>query len=202
MKIGRRTFVKLIPAFAIAVAGGSLWFLLENPAQPGSTTTLQSTLAATSTPELSGFPTVWNHRLPPPVNPTDYRLIIDGDIPKPLEFTLDDLYAMPTILRTINIQCVEGWDSDVLWEGILLSYFLDEAGVSLNDMAQVTITDTVGYSTSLTTGEITNWDTMIALKADGALLTPDHGYPARLVAPTQIGTYWIKCVARLTCKHK
>lgn len=202
MKLDRRTFVKLIPAFALAVAGGSLWFLTQTPKQLTSSTTSQTTPTTRSTPEDSGFPITWNVQKPTPVNPTDYRLKIDGDVPKPLEFTLDELYAMPSIQRTIKIECVEGWDAEVPWEGIPLTYLLSQAGVSMNNLAQVTIEDTIGYSTTLTSGEITNWDSMIALMAGGAPLTFEHGYPARLVAPTQIGSYWIKCVGRITCKNK
>jgi DMSO/TMAO reductase YedYZ molybdopterin-dependent catalytic subunit len=39
---------------------------------------------------------------------------------------------------------------------------------------------------------------MIALKAGGAPLTVDHGYPARLVAPTRLGEDWVKYVVKIT----
>jgi DMSO/TMAO reductase YedYZ molybdopterin-dependent catalytic subunit len=203
LKLDRRTFLKLIAVLAVAVAGGSwLWFLSQTPEPPAGSTTANTAPATTSTSEASGFPVAWNVQKPPATNATDYRLKIDGEVPKPLEFTLAELYAMPSTQKVINIQCVEGWDADVKWEGILLTDLLSRAGVSPKNLAQVTIEDTIGYKVTLTAGEVTNWDTMIALKSGGAPLTFDHGYPARLVAPTQIGTFWIKCVGRITCKGK
>jgi DMSO/TMAO reductase YedYZ molybdopterin-dependent catalytic subunit len=56
----------------------------------------------------------WNGDEPTEVNPKDYRLTIDGDVSKPLEFTIEELYAMSDIQRTVKIECVEGWAADVL----------------------------------------------------------------------------------------
>lgn len=38
---------------------------------------------------------------------------------------------------------------------------------------------------------------MIAYEQNGALLTPDHGYPLRLVCPGFIGARYVKWVSRL-----
>jgi DMSO/TMAO reductase YedYZ molybdopterin-dependent catalytic subunit len=43
------------------------------------------------------------------------------------------------------------------------------------------------------------WDplTLLALRLNGAVLAPDHGFPARLVAPNRPGVLQTKWVARL-----
>ena len=191
MKITRRSFMKLIPAVAVVVVGGAWWSL----AQTASTTT---TVSQATTGFV--FPITWNGEQPTTINPNDYRLKIDGDLPNPLELKLEELYAMTGVQKTLPIHCVEEWGADVPWEGIPLSYLLKKAGSSPESLAHVTISDITGwYSTTLSSDEAANLEYMIALKVAGAPLTIDHGYPARLVAPSHPGYDWVKYVSRITC---
>jgi DMSO/TMAO reductase YedYZ molybdopterin-dependent catalytic subunit len=154
---------------------------------------------ASSTAEVFEFPITWNGEEATAINPDDYRLRIDGDVANPLELKLGDLYAMTGVQKTLEIQCVEGWSADVPWEGIPLSYLLQQAGSSLKNITHVTIKAVTGYSTTLNSDEVANLNSMIALKVGGVPLTVDHGYPARLVAPTRPGLDWVKYVATITC---
>jgi DMSO/TMAO reductase YedYZ molybdopterin-dependent catalytic subunit len=197
MKITRRSFTKLMPVAAVAIAGGAWWFL----AQTGSTTrtTSQATPASATTSPGFEFPITWNGDQPSTINSNDYRLKIDGDVSNPLELKLEELYAMTGVQKNLTIQCVEGWEANVPWWGIPLSNLLEQAGSSPKSIAHVTIDAITGYSRTLSSDEATNLDNMIALKAGGAPLTVDHGYPARLVAPSRPGEDWVKYVSRITC---
>ena len=222
MKLNRRSFIALIPVAAVAV--WSWWFL--RPTAKGPATTLQvsgtnsvesqapsvtsigiqttstgsMTSQATSTLESFQFPETWNGESPPAIDSNKYRLKINGDVSNSLELGLTELYAMTSVHRTLTIQCVEGWSADVPWEGIPLLYLLRQAGTSLTNIAHVIVQDVAGYSTTLSSDEVANLDCMIALKVAGAPLTVDHGYPARLVAPTRPGEDWVKCVGTITCR--
>jgi DMSO/TMAO reductase YedYZ molybdopterin-dependent catalytic subunit len=197
LKVTRRSFIKLIPAVAVAIAGGAWWFLT----QTASTTTAASLLTSATVTTSVGFefPITWNGGQPITINSDAYRLKIDGDVPNPLELKLEELYAMTSVQKTLTIRCVEGWKADVPWEGIPLSYLLKQAGYSPNSTAHVTISAITGYSTTLSSNEIADLDNMIALKVGGAPLTIDHGYPARFVAPSRPGEDWVKYVSRITC---
>jgi DMSO/TMAO reductase YedYZ molybdopterin-dependent catalytic subunit len=155
----------------------------------------------TSTAEAFSFPVTWNGDEPTTIDPKDYRLMIDGDVPRSLQFTLEDLQSMPSLHRTLKIQCVTGWAADVSWDGIPLLFLLREAGVTPENITKVTIKSITGYEVTLNSDEITNSDTMIALKAGGSPLTLEHGYPVRLVAPTRLGVDWVKYVTRITCAN-
>jgi DMSO/TMAO reductase YedYZ molybdopterin-dependent catalytic subunit len=195
MKLKRRSFIRLVPVLALAVAGGSWWFLgrtIRRPNMVSQTTTLQA----------SDFPVTWNGDHPIKVDLNNYRLRIDGDVSKPFELAVDDLYAMSDVQKTLKIQCVEGWASDVLWEGIPILYLLNKAGVTPKNVAHVTVRSLTGYNTTLSSDEVVNTDNMIALKAGGMPLTVEHGFPARLVAPARLGLDWIKYVHRITCTGK
>jgi DMSO/TMAO reductase YedYZ molybdopterin-dependent catalytic subunit len=181
MKITRRSFLNLIPVIIVGV--WTWWFFRPPP------------------PSTSGgfsFPVTWNGERTTIVDPNDYRLKIDGDVPNPLSLRLAELYAMPSVQKNLNIKCEEGWSADVPWEGIPISHLLEQAGLSLKNINHVTVKAVTGYSRTLNSDEIANLDYMIALKVDGSPLTADHGYPARLVAPTRSGLDWVKYVDRIT----
>jgi DMSO/TMAO reductase YedYZ molybdopterin-dependent catalytic subunit len=228
VKLDRRSFIKLIPAVAVAVAGGSWWFLTQttresvmtSPATGTSSVTSQAATATTSAalqtesttsvvpqptstnPEPFDFPVTWNGEQPTKVDTNEYRLRIDGDVSNPLELTIEDLYAMSNVQKTLKIGCVMGWAVDVPWEGIPLSHLLTQAGASLKNIDHVTVKGVTGYETTLSSDEVANSDNMIALKAGGAPLTIEHGYPARLVMPARFGLDWVKYAARITCANK
>ena len=224
MKLNRRSFIKLIPVAVVAV--WSWWFLRPTAKESVATlqvsgsnsvesqvtsvasigsqiTSMESTTSQTaSTPEGFQFPATWNGESPPSIDSATYRLRIDGDVSNPLELSLTELYAMTGVHRTLRIQCVEGWSADVPWEGIPLLYLLKRTGALLSNVGHVVVQDVAGYSVTLSSDEVANLDCMIALKVDGFPLTIDHGYPARLVAPSRLGLDWVKCVGRVTCRNK
>jgi len=236
VKLDRRSFIKLIPVVAVAVAGGSWWLLTQTTresamtSQATGTTSTTSASSATSqaatattsaalpsesttsvveepqptltTPEGFDFPVTWNGDQPTKVDTNEYRFRVDGDVSNPLELTLEELYAMSNVQKTLKIACVMGWAADVPWEGIPLSYLLTQAGATLKNIDHVTVEGVTGYETTLSSDEVANSDNMIALKAGGAPLTIDHGYPARLVMPARFGLDWVKYATRITCANK
>ena len=105
---------------------------------------------------------------------------------------------MPSVQKAVNIACVEGWNTDVPWEGILVSYLLDQAGAP-KDIDHLTFESVTGYKIDVSGSDLANPYNMIALKAGGAPLSEAHGYPARLVLPTRVGEDWVKYVRRITC---
>jgi DMSO/TMAO reductase YedYZ molybdopterin-dependent catalytic subunit len=192
-----------------AVAAGS-WYFLRQPLKrygtegqiSTSVTTKESTLTSSTSAELKesatissetatagegfNFPVTWNGDKATEVNLVDYRLTVDGDVSNPLELTLDDLHGMPSVKKTLNIACVEGWEADVPWEGILLSHILSLAGAPKN-LDYIAFKAVTGYGARIPSNDVNNPDNMIALKAGDAPLTITHGYPTRLVVPTRPG---------------
>jgi len=192
MKLTRRAFLKLAP-IGVAVSVASWWFVKQwNPL------TSSSTAENGSSSQSSDFPVTWNEDIPWNVDPKTYRLAVDGDVANPLQLTLEELQAMPSVNKSLSIRCVEGWSATVAWEGIPLSYLLSQAGAP-TEFDHVTVEGISGYNVKLVQIDVANSDTMIALKAGAVPLTLEHGYPARLVLPGRPGLRWVKQVGRITC---
>lgn len=69
------------------------------------------------------------------------------------------------------------------WEGVSLDELIKQAG-GLTDSAHFLIASSYGgYSTNLPLEDIINGQAMVATKAEGQPLTPEHGGPARLFVP-------------------
>jgi len=215
MKLSRRALLRSIPLVGAAIVAGSWWFLnerkqnaereahTESTVQSRTTTTSSETTVnqseTTAIPRKPfNFEVTWNGDKPTEVNIADYRLIIDGDVSNPLQLTIEDLRGMPAVKKIVNIACVMGWDADVPWEGVLLSYLLELAGAP-RKISSITFESVTGYGANISGNQLTNPDNMIALKAGDIPLTVGHGYPARLVVPTRPGVDWVKYVNRITC---
>ena len=147
----------------------------------------------------------------PIVNVDDWTLKIDGMVDKKLEFTFDDLLAMPLIERDITLTCVSNsvggpYVGGARWIGVRLSDLLDMAGVK-DGVDQIFSTDvdgmTIGTPYDLATD---GRDAMIALGMNGEALPREHGYPARMVVPGLYGFIsackWIERITLTTYDDK
>ena len=199
MKLTRRGFIKFASVGVLALVAS--WWLVEQEKAPTSPSASENTSSTQTQPpsvQPPNFPVTWNVDFPQNVDPNAYRLTVDGDVANPLQITLAELEAMPSVEKNLPIRCVEGWSAMVLWDGIPLSQLLSQAGAPAK-FDHVTVESITGYTTQVSQTVVANPNTMIALKAGTVPLTPDHGYPARLVLPGAHGLDWVKQVVRITC---
>lgn len=131
-----------------------------------------------------------------PVGP-DYRLTVTG--PRPYELGLADLRALPQHESTLPITCVEGWSASGHWRGVRLRDLLERAGAPPGASVRVTSLEVNGlYRQSVVDPAHARDElTLIALELNGEPLAPDHGSPARLIAPNRPGVLQTKWVASL-----
>jgi DMSO/TMAO reductase YedYZ molybdopterin-dependent catalytic subunit len=112
-----------------------------------------------------------------------------------------DLLRMQQHTASLPIACVEGWSTDdQLWTGVRLSDLARLAGVTRPASALVQSLERGGAFSQvvLSAGQIMDPESLLALRVNGADLTPDHGYPARVIVPASPGVHCTKWVASLT----
>ncbi len=128
-----------------------------------------------------------------------YRLTVEGRVERELSLSLADLQAMPQRREKLPISCVEGWSTVAVWDGVALRDLLDRAGAPHDARIEViSFQKRSGSSSSvLFPDHARDARTLIALRVNGEELHPDHGYPARLIAPNRPGTEQTKWVQRL-----
>ncbi|MET8945814.1 molybdopterin-dependent oxidoreductase [Streptomyces sp. NPDC004542] len=126
-----------------------------------------------------------------------YRLTVSG--PRPCTLTLDELRALPQHEVELPIACVEGWSKSAHWTGVRVADLLDRAGAPAHARVRVVSLQTRGGYRVSEMGHEHARDplTLLALRLNGEELTPDHGYPVRLIAPNRPGVLQTKWVGRL-----
>lgn len=126
-----------------------------------------------------------------------WRLRVGG--PEPYELTLAQLRAMPQTRVELPMACVEGWSRSAHWEGVRVRDLLARAG--LPDGAALRIVSLQRHGGYAVTGMDRAYTrdplTLLALRLNGEVLAPDHGYPARIIAPGRPGVLQTKWVTRL-----
>ena len=134
----------------------------------------------------------------PTADPATYRLKIGGRVAKPVELSLADLAAMPTVEQVSDFHCVTGWSvGGVRWRGVRPQTLIDLVQPA-TDIRQVTFRSLEGpYVDGLTPAQLVLPDTLIATHMDGQPLSREHGAPVRLVIPAMYGYKSVKWVSEI-----
>ncbi|MDT3395381.1 molybdopterin-dependent oxidoreductase [Streptomyces sp. B1866] len=127
----------------------------------------------------------------------DWRLTVDG--PVPYELSLAELGGWPQHEARLPIACVEGWSVSAHWSGVRIRDLLERAGAPPGARVRVVSLERRGAYRVTELGRSYARDplTLLALRLNGHVLSPDHGYPARIIAPNRPGVLQTKWVSRL-----
>ena len=115
-------------------------------------------------------------------------------------FTRGQLLGMPQHTAHLPIACVEGWSTGIqAWTGVRLRDLARLAGVADPESVFVESIQQGGFgATSLRGNQVLDPDSLLALRVNGADLSLDHGYPARVIVPNNPGVHNTKWVVRLS----
>jgi DMSO/TMAO reductase YedYZ molybdopterin-dependent catalytic subunit len=111
------------------------------------------------------------------------------------------LLAMSQHTARLPIACVEGWSTGLqTWTGVRLADLATKVGAAPGSSLFVESLQRGGGfgSATLSADQVTAADALLALQVNGADLTIDHGFPARVVVPALPGVHNTKWVTRLT----
>jgi DMSO/TMAO reductase YedYZ molybdopterin-dependent catalytic subunit len=143
-------------------------------------------------------------RIRPAETGAAWRLTLGSDSQvssAPVVLRRADLLRMAQHTASLPIACVEGWSTDdQAWTGVRLRDLARLAGVPVPSSVLVQSLERGGAFSKavLSEGQIMNPDSLLALQVNGTDLSPDHGYPARVIVPANPGVHNTKWVASLT----
>ena len=188
---------------------------------PGNSRTPQATVSYTPLADLYGTLTPSSlhferhHAGVPELDPATHALMVHGMVDRPLTFTVDELKRLPSVTRTIFIECSgntssewrganagdvqrsHGLTSCSEWTGVALSTLLRACGVQSGaawllaeggDAARVARSIPIDKAMR---------DVIVAYAQNGEPLRPEQGFPLRLIVPGFEGITHIKWIHRI-----
>ncbi len=163
--------------------------------------------AASPGPELppgQHVPAAWPvlHYGPVPVfrpETWDLRVVGATESGREHRWNWAELDGMPRTKVVADFHCVTKFTvPDIAWEGVAATDLLRAAPPAAS-VTHVMVWAEFGYSANLPIADFLADDTLFATHRDGAELTPDHGYPLRLVVPSRYAwksVKWVRAGAR------
>lgn len=160
-------------------------------------------------------------------DPQGWKMVIDGEVNKPLEITLDRLKQMPSTTVHACIECggngralfnpqprgnpwMRGAISCSQWKGVRLADLLKEAGIK--DSAVYTGhygedlhlggKDEPPISRGIPIDKAMEAHTLVAYEVNGEALPTLNGYPVRLVVPGWVGSCSHKWLTRIWIRNQ
>ena len=122
-------------------------------------------------------------------NLDDWTLRVFGEVENELELSLAELGALARTSNVQDIHCVTRWSRfDARFEGVHWSELAKLAGPKPSARFVIAHAEH-GFTANVPFSFLQDERALLATHADGEPLTPDHGYPLRLVIP---GKYFWK----------
>jgi DMSO/TMAO reductase YedYZ molybdopterin-dependent catalytic subunit len=128
----------------------------------------------------------------PSVDANSWRLNIRGMIKDgPLQFTYDELKAMPSTSEYATLECIsDKIDGDLIstayWKGVSLKSILDKAQV-LPGAIYIVFRCSDGYDVGIPLDRGLMDGTILAYEMNGVPLPAEHGFPVRAIVPGLYG---------------
>jgi DMSO/TMAO reductase YedYZ molybdopterin-dependent catalytic subunit len=121
----------------------------------------------------------------PDIDLATWTLEISGEVETPVTLTYEELTALPATDVTTDIHCVTRWSRfDAQFKGVHWSELAKLC--SPKPSARFAIAQAPeGFSSNVPLAAIEDEDALIVYEADGAPLTPEHGWPVRLFVPSK-----------------
>jgi DMSO/TMAO reductase YedYZ molybdopterin-dependent catalytic subunit len=119
----------------------------------------------------------------PRFSPETWNFKVFGLVENPVQLTYQEFRALPSATIRCDIHCVTAWSQlDMSFEGVPVKTVLDLAGVR-PEARFVIVHAEQGYETNVPLEYLMADDAVFAHRANGQDLTPEHGWPLRLVIP-------------------
>jgi DMSO/TMAO reductase YedYZ molybdopterin-dependent catalytic subunit len=167
---------------------------------------------------------VRNHFAVPQVDLSNWRLHVGGCVSRAMTLTWEELAAMPERSVFATVECAGNgrsflqerapgvqWGAGAIghaeWTGVPLRLVLEKAGVRPGSVevlfegsdwgTEADHPEPMHFARSLPLAKALDPDTLLAVRMNGELLEPDHGFPLRLFVPGWYGVASVKWLHRI-----
>jgi len=124
---------------------------------------------------------VLHHGEVPSIDISTWVFTVSGMVQKERKIGYEEFMSLARVKILSDIHCVTGWSQlNNLWEGVSTSLMRELAHI-LPQAKFVMVHSTAGFTTNLSLSDFFQSDVLFAIKHNNELLTPEHGYPVRLV---------------------
>jgi hypothetical protein len=129
------------------------------------------------------------------IGPT-WRLRVSSGDGHLLHFTRAELTARFDLhTYWLPIACREGWSTTQRWTGVRLRDLAAALGEPGTPALLVEALD--GATATLASNQVSAEQSLLALYVNGVPISPDHGYPARVIVPGAVGVNCLKWVSAM-----
>jgi DMSO/TMAO reductase YedYZ molybdopterin-dependent catalytic subunit len=119
--------------------------------------------------------------------------------------TYEQFHAMPVATVTADFHCVTKFSLlDNEWRGVLAATLLEQAPPA-PDVTHVMVWAEYGYSANMPLVDFAAPTSVLATHRNGEPLTPEHGWPVRMIVPQLYawkGPKWVRGVEYLTTDRR
>jgi DMSO/TMAO reductase YedYZ molybdopterin-dependent catalytic subunit len=114
-----------------------------------------------------------------------WDLCVFGELDEPIRLTWEEFEALPRTEVTIDIHCVTRWSRfDTSFSGVHWSELAKLCRPKPTARFVLAHAEQ-GFTSNVPLEAIEDEDALLAYEADGKPLTPEHGWPLRLVVPNR-----------------
>lgn len=119
----------------------------------------------------------------PRFDPRTWDFRVFGNVDSPFRLSWEDFAKLPKTTVTADMHCVTTWSKlDQAWEGVAFREIVERARPK-PDTGFVIAHCEHGFTANVPLEAVKEDKVLLATAANGQPLTPDHGYPLRLVVP-------------------
>jgi DMSO/TMAO reductase YedYZ molybdopterin-dependent catalytic subunit len=121
----------------------------------------------------------------PEIDLATWDFTVSGEAERELTLSWEQLLELPSREVTVDIHCVTRWSRfDTTFKGVHWNELAKL--VSPKPAARFVVAHAEqGFTSNMPIAAIEDENALIAYEADGAPLTPDHGWPLRLLVPSR-----------------
>jgi DMSO/TMAO reductase YedYZ molybdopterin-dependent catalytic subunit len=177
--------------------------LLPSGRRPGD-------LAELHTPNEHFYIVTKNPVADPMLRVENWRLILDGEVERPVQLDHRSLRNLPTVEVTKTLECISNFVTlcdmvpfgcdlmgNARWKGARMSDVLALAGGVKPGVLSIATISADEYTTALSLEAALDPQTLLVYEMNGEMLPREHGYPVRVLVPGRYGMKNAKWVVNL-----